>query len=579
MPCAPKKKPSLIAIAVLLCCSLVLLPVVCSIVYFKTAVTSKLEKNARETASFYLSNLVDQTSSTLSTLRDSIYFLMSDPAAQRLMYSADGAARQTDCLTVEQGLNRAFFLGSQLSQKTVTGIYLINQAQSAIPLLRGGAYLGSTSRVQHVYQTLGSCNSALNLYQDPQYPDYCYLIVDYFDLGNMQPLGKIIIELRVSGLVDSSYLNAIYRDAAVVLRTSDGTLLSAQSETLVHAADQMQGDYIYVEGHSYYHTALKLSPVRAQIDVFIPRSEILEASNQTIRVYILFSALVLLLTLAAGGIAIYFLYKPLLQMLHRINDLSNGDLSVRMSETPYQETERLSSAFNNMADHLESLFGEVYQQGLLLRESEFKLLESQIRPHFIFNILELINIRCLEAGENHICHIVSNLAQLLRANITHKHEQVISFQEELRYVRYYLELQKERFADSLNYSIDLESPEILQYSIPKLTIQPLVENSVVHGLEPKCGGGEIRISIWEEENAVYIRVKDNGVGFDTAALSAEKSAADSKHNHIALDNIARRIQLLYGKNYEMRIQSAPQKGTQITISLPINPYIPPKEEP
>lgn len=579
MPHTPKKKLSLIAIAILLCCSLVLLPVVCSIVYFKTVVTDKLEKNARETASFYLSNLADQTASTLSTLRDSIYFLMSDDAARRLMYSADGAASQTDRLTVEQGLNRAFFLGSQLSQQTVTGIYLINQAQNTIPLLRGGAYLGSTSRVQHVYQTLGSCNSALDLYQDPQYPDYCYLIVDYFDLGNMQPLGKIIIELHISGLVDSSYLNAIYSGAAVVLRTSSGTLLSDQGETLVQAADRTQEDFIRVEGHSYYHTALKLFPVRAQIDVFIPRSEILEASDQTIRVYILFSVLVLLLTLAAGGIAVYFLCKPLRQMLHRINDLSNGDLSVRMTETPYRETEHLSAAFNNMADHLESLFDEVYQQGLLLRESEFKLLESQIRPHFIFNILELINIRCLEAGENHICHIVSNLAQLLRANVTHKHEQVISFQEELRYVRYYLELQKERFGDSLNYSIDLESPEILQYSIPKLTIQPLVENSVVHGLEPKCGGGEVRISIWEEENAMYIRVKDNGVGFNASALPTEETAANSRHNHIALDNIARRIQLLYGKNYGMNIHSVPGKGTQITISLPLKPYAPPKEEP
>ena len=83
----------------------------------------------------------------------------------------------------------------------------------------------------------------------------------------------------------------------------------------------------------------------------------------------------------------------------------------------------MGRALNEMADHLEDLFGEVYEQGVLLRDAEFKLLESQIRPHFIFNVLELINIRCLEAGQNEICHMVSNLAQLLRANITHRHEQ------------------------------------------------------------------------------------------------------------------------------------------------------------
>lgn len=573
----PCRKLSLMVLALLLCCALVMLPIMCSVIYFKTAVTGRLEKNARETASFYLSNLADQTSSTLSILRDSIYYLMSDDAAQRLMRSSNGAADQTDRLTVEQGLNRAFFLGSQLSQQTVTGIYLISSTQECIPLLRGGAYLGSTSRVQHVYDTLGSCNSALNLYQDTQYPDYCYMIVDYFDLGNMHPLGKIIIELHVSGLVDTSYLDALYSGAVVALRSSDGTLLSQQDDMLMQAADYAPNDYIRVKGRSYYHTALSLSPVRAQIDVFIPRSEILEASNQTIRIYILFSLLVLLLTLAGGGIIVYFLGKPLKQMLHSINDLSSGNLSARMGETPYRETEYLSAAFNNMADHLESLFDEVYQQGILLREAEFKLLESQIRPHFIFNILELINIRCLEAGENHICHIVSNLAQLLRANITHKHEQVISFQEELRYVRYYLELQKERFGEQLSYSIDLESPAILQYSIPKLTIQPLVENSIVHGLEPKCGGGEVRVSIWEEENEVYLRVSDNGVGFEPETLHNQPAEENTARNHIALDNISRRIRLLYGTDAQMTVNSAPGKGTQITISLPIIPYQPSKE--
>lgn len=169
---------------------------------------------------------------------------------------------------------------------------------------------------------------------------------------------------------------------------------------------------------------------------------------------------------------------------------------------------------------------------------------------------------------------MSNLAQLLRANITHKHEQTISFREELRYVRYYLELQKERFGDSLTYSIDLEDLSILDYSIPKLTIQPLVENSIVHGLEPKRGGGAVRIGIWEEEDAIYIRITDDGVGFDASQLTLDihsNTPAGASHNHIALSNIARRIQLLYGSKYGMEIVSSPGNGTTITVTIPALP--------
>ena len=133
-------------------------------------------------------------------------------------------------------------------------------------------------------------------------------------------------------------------------------------------------------------------------------------------------------------------------------------------------------------------------------------------------------------------------------------------------------MQKERFGDSLTYSIDLEDPSILDYSIPKLTIQPLVENSIVHGLEPKRGGGAVRIGIWEDEDAIYIRITDDGVGFDASQLTLDihnnAPAAGASHNHIALANIARRIQLLYGSKYGMKIVSSPGNGTTITVTVP-----------
>ena len=564
-----RKKPSLALIAVLLCCALVFLPVGCSILYFSTSVANRLEATAQETASFYINQIATEATSTLDTLRGGIYYLMSDEGTQEIMRSPEEPT-QTARLAVEEGLSRAFFLGNQLDQSKVTGIYLVKDSQQYLSVLRSGVYLGTSARITHIYHAFQSVNAARELYVDPLYPDYCYMIVDYFDLDTMHPLGKIIIELSLDGLVDTDYLTTIYQQSVVMLRSADGRILSGQADVFAHSAVTGNRGYVDVDGQQYYHISRQLSPSHVIVDVFIPHSEIFEASNQAIQIYAFFSFVVFLVTLAGGSAAVYLLLKPLKQMLRKIDQLATGELSVRMEETPYRETERMSVAFNNMADHLEALFNEVYEQGILLRDAEFKLLESQIRPHFIFNVLELINIRCLEAGENGICRMVSNLAQLLRANITHRHEQVISFREELRYVRYYLELQKERFADSLTYSINLEDPSILDYYLPKLTIQPLVENSIVHGLEPKRGGGDVHIGIWEEEDAVYIRVSDNGIGFDASSLDLTRMAdrpAD-QHNHIALVNIARRIQLLYGENYGLTVVSAPGSGTKITVTLP-----------
>lgn len=568
-----KHKKSLAAIAVLLCCILIILPICSTAIYFGSAASARLKDTVRETVDFYLSQVSERTGSTLNAMRNSIYYLMSDNATQQIMRT-DVAPDQLKRLEVEEGLGRALLVSDTLDPNTVTGIYLVKDGEQYLSILRGGTFIGTYSRVMHVFDELGSANSARELYTVEEYPDYCYCIVDYIDLETLQTLGKIVIELRASELVDTSYIDTVYQQATVVVSRTDGIVIGKAKPSFAAAANgKSKGRYIDIDGVSYYHTGQILSPARVRIDVFIPRSEILETIHQTLFVYGLFTMIILVITLLIGAFVLYLLSKPVRQMLNKIDLLATGDLSVRMDPTPYRETERMATAFNDMADRLENLFDEVYTKGLLLREAEFNLLESQIRPHFIFNVLELINMRCLATGQNGICHIISNLAQLLRANITYKHKQTITVQEELLYVRYYLELQKERFEDKLHYEINLEDSEILKYYLPKLTIQPLVENGIVHGLEPKRGGGTLRIGIWEEAEAICVRVSDDGVGFDTSQLNLDTPQINdekTRHNHVALTNINRRIQLLYGQQYGMAISSTPGKGTDVTLTLPID---------
>ncbi len=555
------KKPSLALLCLALCCFFVLIPSVCASFYFYRTVSAEMEDNARETVGLYLDRTRESTMAVLDTLRSGVYYLMSDPTVQGYMQMnepLDQMARSQ----IEKQFSRALFLSTALEQDTMSGIYLVRGSDEFIPVRQDGIYREANARIRRVYDQLWSQNSARELHLMPGDPQHSYLLTDYLDLDTMRPIGKIIIELKTAALIDTSYIKSVYSGAEVYFsRTSGQVLYHSGGEDSIPSWDD----------GTLYHQGWRLVPYRLQLDVLVPKADIVRSLRETVALYVGFTAVVLVLTLVIASLVYWRQLRPLRSIVDTMNRMGTGDLSARMEPTSYRETELMASTFNKMAERLGSLFEEVYTKGLLLRQAELDLLESQIRPHFIFNVLEVINVRCMTAGQYELCRIVSNLANLLRANVANRGQQKITLEEELRYVRYYLELQKERYGEKLCYEIELESQELLCYYLPKLTIQPLVENSVTHGLENKRGGGSVRISIWEEEDEIDIRVWDDGVGFDPTNLFwAKEDEADHQHNHVALPNVQRRIQLLYGQAYGIRVTSAPGNGTTVLMNLPLD---------
>lgn len=559
-----KKKPSLTLLCLFLCCLFVFMPSVCASFYFYRTVSAEMENNAHETVDLYLDHTQESVGAVLDTLRNGIYYLMSDPTVQGYMRAED-SLDQLARYHIQEQFSRVLFLSTALEQKSMTSIYLVHGDGEFIPVQQSGIYRGVNDRMRSVYDQLRGCNSARELYLMPGDPDHSYLLTDYLDLDTMRPIGKIIIELQTAAFIDTSYIESVYAGAEVYLSRTDGQALYRGGD--MESPASVSGEY----SGNFYHQSCHMAPYGLRLDVFVPREDIVRSLWETVALYVGFTAAVLLLTLVIGWLVYRRQLRPLRGMVDTVDRMATGDLSARMEPTPYRETELMSSAFNKMADRLGDLFEEVYEKGLLLKQAELGLLESQIQPHFIFNVLEVINVRCMAAGQYDLCRVVSNLANLLRANVSNRGQQKITLEEELHYVRYYLELQKERYGENLCYEIELESQELLRYYLPKLTIQPLVENSVVHGLENKRGGGSVRISVWEEEDEIDIRVWDDGVGFDTASLfqdSADKSA--DRHNHIALPNVQRRIQLLCGQAYGLRVTSVPGSGTTVLVNLPLD---------
>ena len=202
------------------------------------------------------------------------------------------------------------------------------------------------------------------------------------------------------------------------------------------------------------------------------------------------------------------------------------------------------------------------------RKSELRALQAQINPHFLYNTLDSI-IWMAEWGKTkEVVLMTSSLAKLLRQSISNQNE-LVRVEEEVEYTRSYLTIQKMRYKDKLEYDIQV-SPEVLGQKIPKLVLQPLVENAIYHGIKYKEGKGIVQIEGWLEQKELVLRISDDGIGMTEEQLAKifEKRETDIKKNGVGVLNVHERIQLYYGKDYGLRFFSTLGEGTVVEVRIP-----------
>ena len=202
------------------------------------------------------------------------------------------------------------------------------------------------------------------------------------------------------------------------------------------------------------------------------------------------------------------------------------------------------------------------------RKSELKALQAQINPHFIYNTLDSI-IWMAEWGKTkEVVLMTSSLAKLLRQSISNQNE-LVRVEEEVEYTRSYLTIQKMRYKDKLKYEI-LVNPEIQSKKIPKLVLQPLVENAIYHGIKYKEGKGVVCIDGYKEGSSMVLKVQDDGIGMNEEQLKKifEKRETDTRRNGVGVLNVHERIQLYYGKEYGLKFSSIEGFGTTVEIRIP-----------
>lgn len=568
------KERSLFWRAIALVLLLILVPAMLSVGYIVTELSTELRRSAQESADFYSAQLIEKNSSAMEMLRSSVESLLGNREVRAIMAQDGAPLTGTQHAKLQNTLDSATLYNVAWTDQYIDSLYLFYGEDTLITSARDSLLPSELLEIRSLYERYADFSSFGDLVKPAGEKDSAYYIVDYTDVSTMIVCGKIIIKVNTGRMIPAEPIQAIYPGAEVLFTTDDGVLLSAKSQTEdpkleqrlreLDAGEQETG-YVTWRGRSCYHIRQPLRRYRLQLDIFIPESEIVRAGRTTVAWYLVFLFAVVLGTLFAALALGRRMMRPVQHSISTIEHMADGDLTVRMQRTEYTEVNTLVSSFNRMAENLEQLYEDAYTKGMLLRESEYKVLEAQINPHFIFNVLETVNMQCLAAGQKQTSTMVTDLAALLRASITRDGKQKVTLREELEYARYYLDIQKARFSDELCYEISYTDESVLDCYLPKLTIQPLVENSVVHGLEKKRGGGKVTVQIWEEDDSVYIRIADDGAGFLLGELTDQDS---SRHNHIALTNIQRRLALLYGAESTFRINSSPGVGTVVLIIIP-----------
>ena len=273
-----------------------------------------------------------------------------------------------------------------------------------------------------------------------------------------------------------------------------------------------------------------------------------------------------LVLLCIGIVAMVYqgIMSPIKRMLEFCHEVSEGKLSVRIQDKHKDELSRLSGSMDHMADTIEHLMDQQKTQEKKKRELELQMLQYQLNPHFLFNTLNSLRFVAAMHKDQIVSDGIQALSSLLQNTLTNKNE-YITIQEELENLENYFSILRIRYAGSFEYSFHVEEDELLSCLVPKLILQPLAENSVMHGSSDNGTVMEIQITCWREDENVIIELSDDGKGFE---VTVDALAPHPERKRIGVANVNDRIQLNFGRKYGLKINSQPGKGTTCTLTLP-----------
>lgn len=400
-------------------------------------------------------------------------------------------------------------------------------------------------------------------------------------LSSNSTYATVIISIAESRI--SQIFNDNRKGQETLLISPDGTVLASLDKTRLGQpftlADELTGTadsrFIDYRNEQYLLSSLDIPYGNYRIVSLSPYREAVSQISATHRwstaVQIVSGAFFLLILV----LLVRQFTKPVIRLDSVAARVEQGELGIRSGVRGYDEIGRLGKSFDHMLDRVEKMIEQIKVEQAQKRKAELAMLQSQINPHFLFNILNSIRLRIMMRGDEENAELLFSLSRLLRMTIQQRDEYT-SLHDELHIVRSYVELLNFRQADEVTLDTDCTS-ESLGVKIPRFLLQPVIENAYIHGLRQESG--RILIRTWTQDSRLLIAIEDNGRGMDEVTLNRLRAEVgseppeleampSSRLAHIGMSNVYERLYLTYGSAFQVTIDSIPGQGTTFLFVLP-----------
>lgn len=553
---------------------------VLSAVFFTFLMHRELTKN-------YKLLLYQESYSTISLLSedinsiDSIYRLLisNDNIYQYMKNPSTDLSYQ---YTIEKQMTSVLILNNIWEKKYLQSVFVYTNDGTIFHVSKDDSDRERKTN-KKVYENLSAASPTLSLYAAST-DNNLYFIRSIYDYSSGNVLGTMIVTLDKQLWIKK--LSANFSENWQIFLCNDKFSLSSNSDLNVNDLEKLQKfatetknlqlERLSFNEKEYLALSNHIELLNLTAMVMSPQSQLNKQVSAVLIPCVLLIILLISISVIWSLIISRLITRPISLMKSKVDSITTSDHAENIYglET-YTEFYELQKAINNMLNQIHQYHDNILEQNILLKDSEIQALQSQLNPHFIFNVLSTLSWKAEMSGDSEIAETVVALGEILRFSTVYRTSNTLPLKEELKFIHFYNYLQHQRFEDKITVTEDIDS-DLEHILIPCFSIQTLVENAYVHGLEPKASSGNLLISVKKYDHIIRITVSDDGVGFQKipdfscCGIPSDSSSTEkNKHPHIGLKNLNRRLTLIYGEKSSLHITSIPNKETIISFEIPI----------
>ena len=375
----------------------------------------------------------------------------------------------------------------------------------------------------------------------------------------------------------SGYINGvgIGQRGYCFLEDLEGNLVYHPQQQLIYSELKQENtaltaslpDGPHVEGNTIYTVQTLASGNWRVVGVSSVQELITDGLQEVLRISVISALFILAAMLMLSVLLSQMLSKPIQNLVSAMRSFErDADNFSYEPVTGVREVQNLSVSFEHMVHRIQKLMATVRSEEINLRKTELKALQAQINPHFLYNTLDSISWMCEQGKNAEAVLMVNALARLFRISISRGHE-LIPIRSEVQHAQSYLQIQSVRYKDQFSYEFDVEEG-CLEYLCNKITLQPIIENAIYHGVNGLVDEGRIVIRVFSREDDIFFTVEDNGVGMEPEQIEEIFRRKPDGKSGIGIKNVNDRLKIWFGEKYGVTITSVPDEGTRVTVRMP-----------